>query len=127
MNKLNGTIQKLNSQLPYPQLGLNMWSQSAKAFLISQEVDTFGNVEDISTPFDMASVIQPLRPEEVKLKPEGQWAWPWYWFHTKPNVKLLQNDRIIYKNEKYKIMTVKDYSDYGHIEYHCIKDWQNAG
>ena len=30
-----------------------------------------------------------------------------------------------YKNVEYKIMAVKDYSDYGHIEYHCIKDWQN--
>ena len=35
-------------------------------------------------------------------------------------------------NKKYRkaiwnkfIMAVKDYSDYGHIEYHCIKDWQN--
>lgn len=126
MMKLTVNKSLLGKQLPRPQLGINMWSQGAKAFLITQEVDTFGNVQDVENPFDMLSVIQPLKPEEVKLKPEGQWAWPWYWFHTKPDVDLKQNDRIIYKNEKYKIMTIKNYSDYGHIEYHCIKDWQNA-
>lgn len=127
MNKLNLSIRKLNAQLPYPQLGINMWSQGATANVIRQVVDENGNVQDLKTPFKMLGVIQPLKPEEIKLKEEGQWSWDWYWFHTKPDVNLLTNDRVIYKNVEYKVMAVKDYSDYGHIEYHCIKDWQNAG
>ncbi len=113
--------------LPRPQLGINMWSQSSRAKVIRQTVDEYGNVTDEVSFFNFDGVIQPLRPEEIKLKDEGQWSWDWYWFHTKQNVDLKTNDRVVYRNVEYKIMSVKDYSDYGHIEYHCIKDWQNAG
>lgn len=114
------------SRLPYPQLGINLWSQNAKAKAVTQSVDAYGNVQSVTKFFKFSGVIQPLSAEEIKLKDEGQWSWSWYRFHTKPDVKLKTNDRVYYKGEEYKIMAVKDYSDYGHIEYHCIKDWQNA-
>lgn len=119
---------KLNMSkgLPRPQLGINMWSQQAKAKRIHQEVDENGNVQNIVSFFNFDGVIQPLKPEEIKVKEEAQWSWDWYWFHTKQDVNLQTNDRVVYKEIEYKIMAVKDYSDYGHIEYHCIKDWQNA-
>lgn len=125
--RLNTVNLSLGKSLPRPQLGINMWSQSSRAKVITQVVDEYGNVEDQISFFNFDGVIQPLKPEEIKLKDEGQWSWDWYWFHTKPDVYLQTNDRVVYKNVEYKIMAVKDYSDYGHIEYHCIKDWQNAG
>lgn len=125
--RLNPVNLSLGKSLPRPQLGINMWSQSSRAKVITQAVDEYGNVEDQISFFNFDGVIQPLKPEEIKLKDEGQWSWDWYWFHTKPDVYLRTNDRVVYKNIEYKIMAVKDYSDYGHIEYHCIKDWQNAG
>ena len=125
--RLNPVNLSLGKSLPRPQLGINMWSQSSRAKVITQVVDEYGNVEDRISFFNFDGVIQPLKPEEIKLKDEGQWSWDWYWFHTKPDVYLQTNDRVVYKNIEYKIMAVKDYSDYGHIEYHCIKDWQNAG
>lgn len=125
--RLNPVNLSLGKSLPRPQLGINMWSQSSRAKVITQVVDEYGNVEDQISFFNFDGVIQPLKPEEIKLKDEGQWSWDWYWFHTKPDVYLQTNDRVVYKNVEYKIMAVKDYSDYGHIEYHCIKDWQNAG
>ncbi len=122
--KLSPVKLSLGKTLPRPQMGINSWSQNARAKVIRQNVDNYGNVEDKVSFFDFDGVIQPLRPEEIKLKEEGQWSWDWYWFHTKENVQLRTNDRVVYKNVEYKIMAVKDYSDYGHIEYHCIKDWQ---
>lgn len=116
----------MSKSLPRPQLGINMWSQQAKAKRIHQEVDENGNVQNIVSFFNFDGVIQPLKPEEIKVKEEAQWSWDWYWFHTKQDVNLQTNDRVVYKEIEYKIMAVKDYSDYGHIEYHCIKDWQNA-
>ena len=123
--KLNPVNVNLGKRLPRPQLGINMWSQGARAKVIRQVVDAYGNVDNQTFFFNFDGVIQPLRPEEIKVKEEAQWSWDWYWFHTLQNVKLTTNDRIFYKNVEYKIMAVKDYSDYGHIEYHCIKDWQN--
>ena len=124
--KLNIVNISLGKTLPRPQLGINLWSQGSQATVITQTIDEYGNVTDNSSLFNFDGVIQPLKPEEIKLKDEGQWSWDWYWFHTKPNVNLKTNDRVVYKGVEYKIMAVKDYSDYGHIEYHCIKDWQNA-
>lgn len=116
----------ISKQLPRAVLGINMWGQSSTAKAITQVVDASGNVIDQTSYFKFDGVIQPLKPEEIKLKEEGQWSWDWYWFHTLSNVQLKTNDRVEYKNTEYKIMAVKDYSDYGHIEYHCVKDWQNA-
>ena len=116
----------LKSRLPRPQLGINMWSQGANAKAITQTVDSLGDVHDNEFMFAFDGVIQPLSPEKIKVKPEGQWSWSWYWFHTKEDIKLATNDRVVYKGVTYKIMDVMDYSDYGHIEYHCIKDYQNA-
>lgn len=124
--KLNAVNINLGKRLPRPQLGINMWSQNARAKVISQIVDANGNVTNKISFFNFDGVIQPLKPEEIKVKEEAQWSWDWYWFHTLQDVKLKTNDRVFYKNVEYKIMAVKDYSDYGHIEYHCIKDWQNA-
>lgn len=117
-------------RLPYPQLGINMWSQSARATRITQYVDDWGNVKDSISSFQFSGVIQPLKPEDVKYEEErfnseGQYSWEWFWFHTKANVKLKTNDRVRYKGIVYKIMAIKDYSDYGHIEYRVIKDWQD--
>lgn len=123
--KLNSTNLSLGKRLPRPQLGINMWSQNARAKVIHQEVEETGNVKNTISFFNFDGVIQPLRPEEIKVKEEAQWSWDWYWFHTLQDVKLTTNDRVYYKGIEYKIMAVKDYSDYGHIEYHCIKDWQN--
>ena len=123
--KLNPINISLGKRLPRPQLGINMWSQNARAKVIHQIVDERGNVTNKVSFFNFDGVIQPLRPEEIKVKEEAQWSWDWYWFHTLQNVNLTTNDRVFYKGVEYKIMAVKDYSDYGHIEYHCIKDWQN--
>lgn len=123
--KLNPVNLSLGKRLPRPQLGINMWSQGARAKVIRQIVDAYGNVENQTFFFNFDGVIQPLKPEEIKVKEEAQWSWDWYWFHTLQNVQLTTNDRVFYKGVEYKIMAVKDYSDYGHIEYHCIKDWQN--
>lgn len=125
ISKLNAIPTKLSNTLPRPQLGINMWSQNSKAKVVQQFVDENGNVQNRNCYFDFDGVIQPLSPEEIKVKEEGQWSWDWYWFHTRADVQLKTNDVVIYRGKEYKIMARKDYSDYGHIEYHCIKDWQN--
>lgn len=124
IGRLNVAPASLKATLPRPQLGINMWSQGSQAQVVTQIVDEYGNVTNQKSFFNFDGVIQPLDPEEIKVKEEGQWSWSWYWFHTKENVDLHTNDVVLYKGHEYKIMAKKDYSDYGHIEYHCIKDWQ---
>ena len=94
VSRLNIANTSLKTALPRPQLGINMWSQNARAKVVTQVVDAYGDVEDQVFFFNFDGVIQPLDPEEIKVKPEGQWSWDWWWFHTKENVQLKTNDRM---------------------------------
>ena len=74
---------------------------------------------------DFLGVFQPLRQEQLQFKPEGERSWSWFWIHAKVGTLSLQTqDKIIFNNERYKIMAVKDYSLYGYIEYELIKDYE---
>lgn len=70
----------------------------------------------------LKGVIQPLKPEDVALKPEEQRSWAWYQIHVKSSYTRLLNDQIIYIDKHpYKVMANKDYSRNGYIEYHIIE------
>ena len=92
--RLNPVNLTLGKRLPRPQLGINMWSQGAKAKVIRQVVDAYGNVDNQTFFFNFDGVIQPLRPEEIKVKEEAQWSWDWYWFHTLQDIQLTTHDRV---------------------------------
>lgn len=124
ITKLYPIGASLNNNLPYPQMGINSWQQPLKCKVRTQTINDDGEVVITDTNFPFITVIQPLSPEERQLKPEGQWNWDWYWMHAKPNLILNNNDVIVYKDVEYLIYHNKNYSDYGHVEYHAIKDWQ---
>lgn len=117
-------VKKLSQRgLPTPMLGILSWSQSVTLKKVIQSV-VEGDVIDTvySKPFQ--GVVIPMENEVLMLKPTEQQSWEWYYIFTKGNVSLENNDRIEYNGIKYKIMERRDYSAYGHIEYHAIKDWQ---
>ena len=58
--KLNIANTSLKRALPHPQLGINLWSQSARAKVVTQVVDEYGNVNDEVFFFNFDGVIQPL-------------------------------------------------------------------
>ena len=67
--------------------------------------------------------VMPLKPEAIALKPECQRSWSWFSVHTRTDLIYNTNDRIIYNNDKYKIMHKSDYSLYGVLIYHIVKDF----
>ncbi|MBO7696248.1 MAG: hypothetical protein J6T10_26730 [Methanobrevibacter sp.] len=70
-------------------------------------------------------VFQPLRDDQLQFKPEGQRSWSWYWIHAKAGTLNLQTqDKIEFQGTRYKVMSVKDYSLYGYIEYQVILDYE---
>ena len=68
-------------------------------------------------------VCQPFSPEQLEVKPEGQRSWKWSTIHVLPGLNLNTNDRIIFDNVHYKVMQKLDYSRYGYLEYHIVKDF----
>lgn len=117
-------VKKLsNSRLPTPLLGIISWSQSVLLKKITQTV-VDGDVTNEENNVSFKGVVIPMEDEVIQSKPAEQQSWEWYYIFTRNNVSLVNNDRIEYNNTKYKIMERRDYSSYGHIEYHAIKDWQ---
>ena len=68
--------------------------------------------------------FQPLGFNELQVKPEYQRTWHWYKVHTNSSLKLINGDRIQYKNKTYKVMANKDYSNNGFFEYDLIEVYE---
>jgi hypothetical protein len=102
------------------------WFSNIKIIVIEQFVDTDGLVQSIERGSCFQGTIQPLDPEKIKLKPEGQQSWQWVQIHCLAGtLNLKTNDRIIHNGIKYKVMGIFDYSLNNYIEYHVIQDYEN--
>ena len=116
--------RSLLTGLPQMSNTLNGWEVPLSLVKITQSV-VDGDVVKSEQKIDFLGVWQPLRDEELQFKPEGQRSWEWYWIHAKSGTLNLQTqDKIIFLGKRFKVMSVKDYSLNGFIEYHIIRDYE---
>lgn len=126
MPKLNFTKNRtLSGFMPNMANTLSGWESPLTLIKITQNV-VEGDVIQTETPINFMGVWQPLRDEQLQFKPEGQRSWSWYWIHAKSGTLNLQTqDKIKFQGKRYKVMSVKDYSLDGFIEYEVILDYQD--
>lgn len=119
------TINQL-SGMPQMVAAFQGWMSKITIGIITQTVvDNF--TQDTQTDITFQGTVQPLSPRQIALKPEGQRAWEWLQIHCfSGNLNLHPNDRIIYNSEQYKVMADNDYSLNNYIEYHLVRDYDNA-
>lgn len=114
------------SNLPNMSNTLTSWLIPLTLEKITQSIVN-GDVVQTTQKIDFRGVWQALKDEQLQFKEEGQRSWSWYWLHAQAGTLNLQTqDKIIFNNVRYKVMTVKDYSIYGYIEYEVIKDFEGA-
>ena len=113
------------SGMPQIRAALGGWSRRMTLLKRDQEVEN-GLTVNVDKPFTFRGTIQPLSPNKIMQKPEGQRAWEWLQIHCLTNDAsiLKPNDRIVIHGEVFKIMAQNDYSLNGYVEYHCIRDFQ---
>lgn len=112
------------SGMPQMQTALQGWEVAIYADYIKQEWVN-GEPVEIKKTEKIIGTRQPLKSEEVELKPEGQRNWVWYQLHVDSAYKRLEIQQVVnIKGEDYRVMAVKDYSLNGFYEYHVIKDYQ---
>lgn len=68
-------------------------------------------------------VIQPFNDRKLALKPEGERSWNWQMLHVTPEVKLANGEEFKIKETPYRVMSNKDYSEYGYITYELVQDY----
>lgn len=120
--------KKLNqiSAMPQMEAAFSGWAIQITLVVISQIVDANGFVTNSERNISFEGTVQPLEPNKIMLKPEGQRSFEWLQIHCLDrNANLNTNDRIVYNSQKYKIMAKNDYSLNNYVEYHAIQDYQD--
>lgn len=84
-------------------------------------------VEETATPINFRGTSQPFSDRQLFLKPEGQRAWSWFLIHSDPTLRLDVDEIIIWEGKQTRVMSLKDFSLYGYMEYHLVQDWQGSG
>lgn len=118
--------KKINeiTSMPQMQAAFAGWKTTITLTVITQSISN-GLVTNAESDIVFAGVIQPLKAEEIALKPEGQRSFEWLQIHCLDrSLNLETNDRIVYNGQKYKVMAKKDYSLNNYIEYHAIQDYE---
>lgn len=114
----------LQTGLPQMSNTLNGWEIPLTLTKVVQKIVN-GDRVTTEEKINFQGVFQPLRDEQLQYKPEGERSWQWCWIHAKAGtLNLKTQDKIIFENNKYKVMSVKDYSLYGYIEYQVVKDYE---
>lgn len=114
------------SGMPQMSAAFSGWTISISLKKITQTVVN-GFVQNAETDLTIKGIWQPLSPDEIALKPDGQRSWEWIWLHVEGKTLLFKtNDRIIRNGIKYKIMAVKDYTLNNYSEYHLVLDYQES-
>lgn len=119
-------VKKLSEMSTMPQISAAFqgWASKISLVRIVQKIVNYLPV-DSEVKYDFQGICQPLRPEQIALKPEGQRHWEWWMIHWYTSAQnLTVNDRIIYNGCKFKVMAAYDYSANNFIEYHIIKDFE---
>lgn len=115
----------LNQQSGMPQMSAAFagWTLPITLEIVVQAIAA-GLVVETLTPVTFNGTIQPLKPQEIRLKPEGQWSWIWLQIHVvNGSLPLKTNDQILYNSKYYKVMAIRDYSLNNYTEYQVIENY----
>lgn len=105
---------------------LTGWEIPLQLIKIIQETDE-GDLTTTQQVISFQGVWQPLKNEELELKPEGQRSWEWIWIHAKSgSLNLETADKVIFNNKYYKVTQKKDYSLNGFVEYQLVRDYEET-
>ena len=111
------------SGMPKMSSTLSGWQSIIDLYVVTQTiVDGFPVPSRVLHKF--RGTIQPLSPEAIKLKSEGQRSWEWLQIHVVAgDLNLSNNDVIEYNGVEFKVMAKRDYTLNGYVEYHAVKDY----
>ena len=114
----------LSSGMPNMAETLTGWEIPLTLVKVTQSIIDGDSVKT-EILINFLGVWQPLRDEQLQFKPEGQRSWEWIWIHAKSgSLNLSTQDKVIFNDKRYKVMSVKDYSLNGFIEYELVRDYE---
>lgn len=125
-NGANTPINQDTGTVPNVGGAMRDWFQPMVFVLVEKQTINFQEVE-LGTPICFQGVVQPFTDRELAIRPEGQRAWTWLQLHADPVLKLAVDDCIIYLNVQYRVVSRKNYTNYGYCEYSLVQDYKGSG
>lgn len=121
----NKTISgMIKSGMPQMDSTLTGWEIPLTLVKLTQSI-VEGDLVTSENYITFQGVWQPLKSEELQLKPEGQRSWEWIWIHAKSSSLNLETaDKVIFNNRRYKVMQKKDYGLNSFVEYELVRDYE---
>lgn len=114
------------SGMPNMANTLNGWEVPLTLIKVTQNI-VEGDLVTTEQTINFKGVWQPLREEQLELKPAAVRSWEWIWIHAKSGDLNLETADKVYFNKKYfKVETKKDYGLNGFVEYHLCRDYENS-
>lgn len=93
---------------------------------IVDEGDRAGEVDQAEHEVRTAGSLQPGDPQKLDVKAEGQRNWE-NWILYVLTALDVENDTVIkIAGTPYRVMTRKDFSDFGYIRYDLLQDFADA-
>lgn len=108
--------------LPNLSEAMTSWFQTMTFTRLTKAIVNFSTVE---TPvsYTFTGVKQPFSPEQLEMKPEGMRSWKWFTIHALPDLILATDDIITLTGIDYRVMTKRDYKEYGYVQYEVVEDY----
>lgn len=116
--------RNLTNHLPQMNKPIEGWSVPITLLKITQGILN-GKKTEKTQEITFSGTVQPFTAEKLSALPEGMRSWSWIWIHcVAGSLNLQTQDKIIFNNVRYKVMSIKDYSLYNYIEYELCQDYQ---
>lgn len=114
------------SHLPNMSSTIVGWFLPIKIGIVTRTIVDYEQVESVEW-VETQGVVQQYRTENLEITKAGDRSWDMLQIHCLPNLILENDNLIIYKGIKYKVMNNNNYSDYGYMEYICCETFtENA-
>lgn len=126
----NGSDTPINAgspTLPNMASALNNWLINMIFGIVGKVVNSTFEVTETETDIEFKGVWQPFTSQQLMLKPEGQRAWKWFTVHALVQLKLEPDMVVKYLAQQYRVMEVRNYMEYGYMEYHLVQDYTGSG
>ena len=118
LNKVTGTLPNMSETL-------FDWFQEMAFSKITKEIVNFKVVET-KVSFSTRGVKQPMSPQSLEMKPDGQRAWIWSTIHCLPNLILTVDELVTYQGTQFRVKSKMDYKEYGYVSYDLVEDYDGT-
>jgi hypothetical protein len=114
-----------STSLPSMRGTMRGWTRPLVISLIRKQLVNYEVSEANAVTIQTTGVLQPLAPEKLKLKPEGERSWVWKTLHC-AFADMQTDDVAILFGVRYRVMEKTSFADYGFAKYEMVEDFQNA-